>query len=269
MKLAYNRVLLLIFGAALSAFAANAPDSLANMVYHESERPSFNFRDEDIALQADGTALGYLLFSGSIREGFYRTPAGDGTFVYRKTGDDTATLTLRFATGTIWNRTLVFTSPTAGSWTDGPIGPATSQTFSLRSLRPGYPVLNSSSRSTIAPNSGSIFGFVIEGNRQVLVRVVGPGLQQFGVQRVASAPQLDVFSGSGARIATNTSWEFPTTAYASPPLGPIFRLVGAFPLASGSKDAALMLSLGTGAYTLHATTSSDTGEVLTEVYVLP
>jgi hypothetical protein len=128
--------------------------------------------------------------------------------------------------------------------------------------------MNGSTRTFIGPDRRSILGFVVTGGtRQILVRVVGPGLQAFGVAAVANAPVLEVFAGNGVRLTTDSGWD--KNAADRIPLAPVFKLVGAFPLAPGSADAAALLTLAPGNYTVHATSAGSSGEVLTEIYVLP
>jgi hypothetical protein len=111
-----------------------------------------------------------------------------------------------------------------------------------------------------------IAGFVIGGNspKTVLIRGVGPALAVFGVSGVLADPQITVFSHS-TEIANNASWGAGTTTAAQ--LNAVFSHVGAFPLPSGSKDAALLLTLQPGAYTVQVTSVSNaTGVALVEVY---
>ena len=108
-----------------------------------------------------------------------------------------------------------------------------------------------------------IAGFNLEGasGRTILIRVVGPGLAQFGVAGALTDPQLTLFRGT-TRLAGNDDWEKDSGANAA-----AFATLGAFALPSGSKDAALMLNLLPGAYTVHATgAAGTTGIVLIEIY---
>jgi hypothetical protein len=68
-----------------------------------------------------------------------------------------------------------------------------------------------------------------------------------------------VFNSDGVKIAENDTW--------SPTLEAVFPTVGAFPLTVGSKDAALMIALPPGGYTVQLSgVASGTGEGLIEVY---
>lgn len=110
-----------------------------------------------------------------------------------------------------------------------------------------------------------IAGFFVVGSGQcrLLIRAVGPGLDQFDVPGTLADPKLDVFSGSSV-ILTNDNWDsnaVPVATQAS---------AGAFPLRAGSRDAAVIVSLSRGAYTVHVSgVGNTTGVALVEIYELP
>ena len=128
-------------------------------------------------------------------------------------------------------------------------------------------LINVSARMQITGGDGVLIaGFVIGGNapKTVLIRGVGPGLTAFGVPGVLADPQITVFSGS-SMVASNSSWGTGSTTAAQ--LSATFSQVGAFPLTAGSHDAALVLTLQPGAYTVEVTSvSNSTGIALVEVY---
>ena len=73
-------------------------------------------------------------------------------------------------------------------------------------------------------------------------------------------PRIEVYSGN-QKIAENDSW--------ASSLAQAFVKAGAFGLQSGSKDAAILLSLNPGGYTVQVQSAdSGAGEVLFEVYEL-
>ena len=95
----------------------------------------------------------------------------------------------------------------------------------------------------------------------MLLRVVGPGLAQFGVTGTVSDPQLTLFRGN-TRVASNNDWNHDSGATAA-----TFAQLGAFGLPHGSKDAALLVNLAAGSYTVHATSADGAGGVaLIEIY---
>jgi len=112
-------------------------------------------------------------------------------------------------------------------------------------------------------------GFVVNGasTSNVLVRGIGPTLRSFGLSDGVSDCAISVYRGSQL-IATNDDWG--TSANASQ-LRFTFAQVGAFELATDSKDAALLLAnLIPGNYTIVLTAKGGaTGTGLIEIYELP
>jgi hypothetical protein len=143
--------------------------------------------------------------------------------------------------------------------------------------------VNISTLARVASASDSLVsGFVISGSkpRNVLVRAVGPTLAQFGVGDALASPALTVFQ-NGKVIAANAGW---ATAAASPlntagdgatdtvtRLNAAFDRSGAFRLIDpASNDAAVLLTLAPGAYTIQVKSKIDAaGSALLEVYDVP
>lgn len=128
----------------------------------------------------------------------------------------------------------------------------------------GIPV-NVSTRALVTTTASVIPGFVVEGApMRVLVRAVGPGLEQFGVTNFLANPRLRIFSGSD-EIFNNDDWSLESLNQAD--VSTVSSQVGAFPLAEGSLDAAIVVTLDPGQYTVvGAGEPGTTGEVLMEVY---
>jgi len=125
--------------------------------------------------------------------------------------------------------------------------------------------LSALSRLT-APGESLIVGFVVKGNapRALLIRGVGPTLGVLGVNNTLADPKIEVFSSSGTLLGSNDNWSDDVSL----PLA--FNQVGAFPLSALSKDAALLLALPPGAYTVHVTgVANGVGATLAEVYEIP
>jgi hypothetical protein len=124
-------------------------------------------------------------------------------------------------------------------------------------------LINLSSRSRIGPSADRtlITGFVIAGvqAKPVLLRAVGPTLAGFGVSGSLSNPKLQVYDASGRLVLENDDWTGSDTAAA-------FAQTGAFHLPAGTRDAALVAILAPGAYTVHVTSSGDSGTALAEIY---
>ena len=98
-----------------------------------------------------------------------------------------------------------------------------------------------------------------------LALAIGPSLTAFGVAGAPADPRLGIFNGA-TLIAENDNWSIvpaDTTATAQ-----AARDTGAFGLANGSKDAALILTLAPGAYTAQVSGAdgASTGVALIEVY---
>jgi hypothetical protein len=138
------------------------------------------------------------------------------------------------------------------------------------------PLVNISTRGSVTGTSMPLIaGFVIAGNnpKQVLVRGVGPGLAAFGISSPLSTPSLTLFDGNSNPIAQNQQWETPLNIGAgqnqagAASISAAAAQVGAFALASGSADTALLITLAPGNYTAEVSGSNgDSGVALLEVY---
>ena len=101
----------------------------------------------------------------------------------------------------------------------------------------------------------------------VLIRAIGPGLAQLGVGGLLADPQFSVFrleDGSDVAIASSNDWGGTAALKAA------FTAAGAFNLAAdNSKDAAIVLTLPPGGYTVVTSgVANTTGTALVEVYDL-
>jgi hypothetical protein len=109
-------------------------------------------------------------------------------------------------------------------------------------------------------------GFVIRGNasKQLLIRAIGPGLAQFGVGALLADPQLSVIpAGQSTALAGNDNWGGTASLKAA------FTAAGAFTIADSSRDAAVVVTLPPGAYTVVVSgVGNTTGNALVEVYDL-
>ncbi len=109
-------------------------------------------------------------------------------------------------------------------------------------------------------------GFVIGGTapKRLLIRAVGPGLAQFGVPGLLADPQLAVAPlGQDFTVASNDNWGNAADLAAT------FTQAGAFALPAGSKDAAVVVRLPPGGYTVVVSgVANTTGTALVEIYDL-
>jgi hypothetical protein len=128
-------------------------------------------------------------------------------------------------------------------------------------------LVNISSRGRVTPDDGVLIGgFVVTGNspKTLLIRGIGPALSAFGIAGALADPALTIYQDSKA-IATNEGWANNaaiTTAAIQ---------TGAFTLASGSKDAAVLITLNPGAYTaqIKSAKNASSGVALIEIYEVP
>ena len=129
-------------------------------------------------------------------------------------------------------------------------------------------LLNVSARALVAPGSDSVHaGLVIGGTaaRTLLIRAIGPGLAAFGVTNALADPRLELFrTGSAAPIAANDDWA------ANPVITNAGGKAGAFALIPTSRDAAVLVTLAPGSYTLRVSApTAATGAALIDVYEVP
>jgi hypothetical protein len=167
--------------------------------------------------------------------------------------------------------------PTSAGYTAWINGAATGTTLAeLYDRTPAYSattprLINVSARAHVGPSPDILIaGFVIGGTtaKTVLIRAIGPGLEQFGIDTALQHPQMALhttLNGEDVTLATNAGWD------GRAEISTIGNAVGAFPIASTtSADAAIARSLSPGAYTIHITDKfGDAGSVLVEIYEVP
>jgi hypothetical protein len=130
-------------------------------------------------------------------------------------------------------------------------------------------MVNQSARGEITPDQQVLIaGFAVSGSatRRALIRCVGPTLGDFGVPAPVSDSSLSVFNSNQVEISSNDNWSDGSDAVA---VAAAAQTLGAFALPDGSSDAAVLLDLTPGSYTVHARgIGGATGTVLLEVYFL-
>ncbi len=134
-------------------------------------------------------------------------------------------------------------------------------------------LVNASVRKQMQAGSLLTAGFVIggTGTRTILVRVIGPTLTGFGVGGAMENPKLDLYSGQTV-IASNDEWGTPLGPNSSSAFSitAASTAAGAFALPSGSKDAALLVTLPPGSYTAQVrSVDGASGSALVELYEVP
>ncbi len=187
---------------------------------------------------------------------------------YTATGLPTG-LTLNSLTGAINGTPTVSGTFTVTINATNTAGTSTATVVITIAAAPYSRIVNFSARAISGPgDQGLIMGFVVSGNaKNLLVRGVGPGLTAFGVGNVLADPLLTLYNGSTV-IATNDDWQ--TTIAGQPDnsqVPVVSARVGAFALANGSKDAALLATFNDGAHTTSLVRpNGTTGVALTEIY---
>ena len=212
----------------------------------------YNAAKEEVASN-DGWADASTLAAAFAQTGAFPLPAGSA--------DAAALVTLPPGSYTVH---VVDGTPT------GTGGVALAEVYDAGSLVDGR-LANLSNRGTaIAGERAFIGGFVLVGNqaKRLLVRGVGPGLTQFSVVGALADPKIALYNTQGNLLASNDNWSQSDLAAATASLS---GGLGAFALEPGSKDAALIVTLAPGAYTVQISGPSETatGATLMELYELP
>ena len=140
-------------------------------------------------------------------------------------------------------------------------GVALIEVYEADAPAPASKLINISTRSFVGTGDNiQIAGLVIQGGvaKKVLIRANGPALTPYGVAGVLADPTLTVYSGSTV-LYQNDNWDAA--------LSPDFLRLGAAAWTAGSRDAALLVTLPPGMYTVHVSgANSGTGVALIEVY---
>jgi hypothetical protein len=244
-------------------------------------------REDTVLLRAAGPALGPLGVSGALADPMLDVFDEQGRVVATNAGWSTNTderLGLRATAGT---GAFPFAPGSGDAAVVMPVVPA-SYTLHVSSIsgRPGtvlaevYPrlgrVINVSARGQVGGGESTLIaGFVVvgESSLRLLVRGIGPGLAQFGVDGAVNDPALTLFDSAGVVVGTNQDWgERGTVRDALDTAEEVRRAgaaVGAFALTEGSRDAALLMSLVPGSYSVVLNGVGGSGEGLLEIYEVP
>ena len=114
-----------------------------------------------------------------------------------------------------------------------------------------------------------IVGFGVSGNgKNLLIRGIGPGLAAFGITDFLAAPILTLYNADGTIEATDSGWQVNSSGQNDGALiAATAASVGAFPLANGSLDSAVLVTVNSSAQmTGHLTTNGTPGVGLFEIY---
>lgn len=128
---------------------------------------------------------------------------------------------------------------------------------------PSSAVLNVSTRGRTGPGEDRMIAGIVVANgppKNVLIRVVGPTLANFGVANVLADPKLELFVGS-AKVDENDNWQNSARA------AEINALTTLRP--TDPREPAILVALFPGAYTIQVSgASNSSGICLIEVYDL-
>lgn len=132
-------------------------------------------------------------------------------------------------------------------------------------------LVNVSTRAFVGTGEQQLIGgFVVDGTqpKRVLVRAIGPTLATYGVTGAVADPGLKMFRpGEGSPFAQNNDWGQQVAPTTAADLTVAAAQVGAFALPTGSRDAALLLTLSPGNYTANIEgVNGGTGTALIEAY---
>jgi DNA/RNA endonuclease G (NUC1) len=151
----------------------------------------------------------------------------------------------------------------------GSAGVGLIEVYDLSTATVGQNLVNLSTRALAGTgNEMLISGLIIGGTlpKRVLIRAAGPALAAFNLTGVLARPQLTLFSGN-TPVFVNSGWSTSADAAA---ITTASAQAGAFAFASGSADAAMIVTLAPGAYTAQVTgVGGTTGLALVEIYELP
>jgi len=160
-----------------------------------------------------------------------------------------------------------YTAVLPGTYTVTVTTSAGSITSSPAIVSQGSRVINLSSRIIVSGSGSATAGFVLNSTsgaaKAMLIRAVGPGLTAFGVTGVLAHPVLTILDGTGKVVGTNSGWANSTAISSAD------ATAGAFPLTTGSTDAAIVLTLNPASYTARVSSGDGTsGAALVEAYEL-
>ena len=163
------------------------------------------------------------------------------------------------------------TAAHAGDWecvASNPAGSSRSEPASLSLEFSG--LVNLSARASVGTDANVVIpGITVRGTKPktLLIRAAGPALAAFGVGGTLANPSLGVFDSRGDRVLANDNWsDVPNLR----DLRAATAAQGAFALPEGGRDAAMLVTLPPGGYTVQVagagTGAAAQGVAIVEVY---
>jgi hypothetical protein len=133
-------------------------------------------------------------------------------------------------------------------------------------------LINISTRAFVDAGEGVLVaGFAVSGDapKRLLVRGIGPALAAYDVANALPDPALTLYA-DGQVVARNDDWQMRALGGASTAeVAAAANAAGAFPIAAGSKDAAMLVTLSAGIYSAVVSgANGSSGVGLIEVYEL-
>ncbi|MBI4623383.1 MAG: immunoglobulin domain-containing protein [Verrucomicrobia bacterium] len=131
-------------------------------------------------------------------------------------------------------------------------------------------LVNLSARASVGTGANVVIpGITVRGDKPktLLLRAIGPALNAFGVSGALADPVISVFDAGGDKIFVNDDWGgVPDVAR----LKSVSAAQGAFVLPEGGRDAALLVTLPSGSYTVQVSGagpgSAASGVAAVEIY---
>jgi predicted alpha/beta superfamily hydrolase len=159
-----------------------------------------------------------------------------------------------------YNRGLRFVLDVRAPWPSGPLGAGFGSPATL---------VNLSTRGRVAPGESALIGgIVVDGlvAKRLLIRAVGPGLAPHGVAEPLANPRFTVIDNAHHVVAADDDWSAGGGAFE---VSQAASEAGAFALTAGSRDAAAILTLPPGVYTIVVdSVDGSSGIALVEAYEL-
>lgn len=160
----------------------------------------------------------------------------------------------------------IYTAQTSSG--DGTPGVSLFELYDAAAGASGAFAVNVSIRGNAAPGGDVLIGgFVIDGTGPLLVllRGIGPSLNRAEVPAAVADPRITLYQEQEL-LATNDNWSERSD---KDDIVAAAQRVGAFALPAGSRDAALLVRLEPGVYTVHGAGVDDSsGEMLIELYIV-
>ena len=160
----------------------------------------------------------------------------------------------------------IYTAHISGA--DGQTGVALAEIYDASLVHARLMAISARARVASGENV-LIAGFVIDGTKplNVLLRGIGPALATHGVATALSNPKITLFDRVGRPLETNDDWG---TASNLSALRAAIAASGTSSFADGSRDAAMLVTLDPGVYTLHVSSvDGSPGVALAEIYEAP